>query len=604
MDTKNIRNFCIIAHIDHGKSTLADRLLEITGTVEKRKLKEQTMDQLDLEREKGITIKLKAVRMNYSFGKDNNQTYQLNLIDTPGHVDFSYEVSRSLAACEGAILVVDATQGIEAQTVSNVYKALEADLTIIPVINKIDVKGHQADEVEQDLINTFGFKREEILRVSAKTGENVETLLKELITKVPPPTPKEREKTLKALIFDTFYDDYLGVVAVVKITEGTLQKTKENEEIYFLASQKAATVQEIGIFTPQRKKTGTLKTGEVGYVATGLKDIHSIHVGDTLTYYNQKEDVQPLPGYKEIKPFVFVSIYPIENDDFKDLRKALEKLALSDAALTYEPESSGALGFGFRCGFLGLLHADVVQERLEREYNLELISTTPSVEYKVNLTGGETEFVKRPSEMPDRSRIESIEEPWILINIVSPAEYVGNIITLCEKRRGVQRSMEYPTENRVIFEYELPLSELIANFFDDLKSTSSGFASLDYEFLEYRQADVVKLDILVHGDVVEPLSHMVLRREAERKGRDVLLKLKEILPKQQFKVALQAAIGGRIVARENLPAMRKTVLQGIYGGHRERKDKLLERQKKGKERLKRIGSVDVPQEAFRKILSS
>ena len=597
METKNIRNFCIIAHIDHGKSTLADRLLEITGTVDKRDLKEQTMDQLDLEREKGITIKLKAVRMGHILKGVN---YQLNLIDTPGHVDFSYEVSRSLAACEGAILVVDATQGIQAQTVSNVYKALEAKLTIIPIINKIDIRGNHADEVEQDLHASFGFKRDEIIRVSAKTGENVYKLLEAVVERVPAPKENNSQE-LRALIFDTFFDDYLGVVTVIKVVEGNL--SSKNKKIHFMVANKSTTVQEIGIFTPKRKKIEELKTGEVGYVATGLKNIHAVHVGDTITLYKDREKTQPLQGYKEIKPFVFVSIYPIDNDKFTELRKALEKLALSDAALSYEPESSKALGFGFRCGFLGLLHADVVQERLEREYDLELISTTPSVEYKVNLRGKE-KYVKRPSEMPERSEIESIEEPWILANIVAPVEYVGNIITLCEKRRGIQKALEYPSEQRVVFEYELPLNELISNFFDDLKSVSSGFASLDYEFLEYRKADVVKLDILVHGEVVEPLSHMVLRKEAEQKGRTVLSKLKEILPKQQFKVSLQAAIGGKVVARENLSAMRKTVLQGIYGGHRERKDKLLERQKKGKERLKRIGKVDVPQEAFRKILSS
>lgn len=598
MSQSQVRNFCIIAHIDHGKSTLADRLLEITGTVEKRKLKEQTMDQLELEREKGITIKLKAVRMGYSL---NNQKYQLNLIDTPGHVDFSYEVSRSLAACEGAVLVVDATQGIQAQTVSNVYKAIEANLEIIPVINKVDVKGHHADEVEQDLVDTFGFKREEILRVSAKTGENVDKLLEVIVQKTPPPQGNP-EKPLRGLVFDTFFDDYLGVVAVTKIFDGQINKSQE--EIYFLAGQQPTTIQEIGIFTPQRQKTGRLETSEVGYIATGLKDIHAVHVGDTVTTLQNKDQAQALPGYKEVKPFVFVSIYPIENDKFPDLRKALQKLALSDAALTFEPESSGALGFGFRCGFLGLLHADVVQERLEREYDLELISTVPSVEYKIAKANGEEIFIKSPSDLPEVSQIEQIEEPWILTTIVSPSKYVGNIITLCEKRRGIQKTMEYPSESRVVFEYELPLSELIANFFDDLKSTSSGFASLDYEFLEYRKANVVRLDILVHGEVVEPLSQMVLRKEAEDKGRRVLIKLKEVLPKQQFKVALQAAIGGRIVARENLSAMRKTVLANIYGGHKERKDKLLERQKKGKERLKRIGKVDVPQKAFREILSS
>jgi len=598
MKTKNIRNFCIIAHIDHGKSTLADRLLEITGTVDKRVLKEQTMDQLELEREKGITIKLKAVRMSYAV---EGEDYQLNLIDTPGHVDFSYEVSRSLAACEGAILVVDATQGIQAQTVSNVHKALEANLSIIPVVNKIDIRGNHANEVEQDIVDSFGFKKEEIIRVSAKTGENVRELLKAVVERVPAPRENNSRK-LRALIFDTFFDDYLGVVTVIKVVEGDL--SSKSQKIYFLAANKSTTIQEIGIFTPKRKKIGELKTGEVGYVATGLKNIHSVHVGDTMTLYEDHEKVQLLPGHKEIKPFVFVSLYPTDNDKFNDLRKALEKLALSDAALSYEPESSGALGFGFRCGFLGLLHADVVQERLESEYNLELISTTPSVEYKVNLRGGERKYIKRPSEMPERSQIESIEEPWILTNIVAPAEYVGNIITLCEKRRGIQRTLVYPSEQRVVFEYELPLNELISNFFDELKSISSGFASLDYEFLEYRKADVVKLDILVHETIVEPLSHMVLRKEATQKGRNVLIKLKEILPKQQFKVSLQAAIGGKVVARENLSAMRKTVLQGIYGGHRERKDKLLERQKKGKDRLKRIGKVVIPQEAFRKVLSS
>ncbi len=598
MEKPYIRNFCIIAHIDHGKSTLADRFLEITKTVEKRKLREQTMDQLDLEREKGITIKLKAVRMNYRL---DGKQYELNLIDTPGHVDFSYEVSRSLAACEGAILIVDATQGIQAQTVSNVYKALEANLTIIPVINKIDVKGHQSETVIQDLVDTFGFKKEEILQVSAKTGENVEILLRKIIADIPPPKGEEN-KPFRALVFDVFFDDYLGVVTIVKIEDGSLRS--QDKEVFFMAGEKNATIQEIGIFKPDRQKVNYLDTGEVGYIATGLKDIHSISVGDTICFFKDKKSLEPLPGYKEVKPFVFVSIYPIENDEFPNLRKALEKLSLSDAALTFEPESSGALGFGFRCGFLGILHADIVQERLEREYGLKLISTIPSVEYKVHLTDGTEELVKRPSEFPPTNQIEKIEEPWILTNIVSPTDYVGEIITLCEKRRGVQKSMEYPSEQRVIFEYELPLSELINNFFGDLKNVTSGFASIDYDFLEFRESDVVRLDILVHGEKVEPLSQMVLRKDSELKGRSVLLKLKEVLPKQQFKVALQAVIGSRVVARENLPAMRKNVLGGIYGGHRERKDKLLETQKKGKERMKRIGKVDVPQEAFREILST
>ncbi|HDQ88613.1 MAG TPA: elongation factor 4 [candidate division WWE3 bacterium] len=604
METQNIRNFCIIAHIDHGKSTLADRFLEVTKTVEKRKLKKQTMDQLDLEREKGITIKLKAVRMSYT---QEGQNYQLNLIDTPGHVDFAYEVSRSLVACEGAILVVDATQGIQAQTVSNVYKALEANLTIIPVINKIDVIGHHAEEVIQDLIDTFGFNREDILSVSAKTGENVGALLEEVIKKVPSPKGR-KENTLQGLVFDVFFDDYLGVVTVVKIENGQLSEgnlaKNSGEEIHFLAANTSTTIQEIGIFTPTRQKINQLTAGEVGYIATGLKDIHAISVGDTVCLVAQKSQVQLLPGYKEIKPFVFVSLYPIDNDEFPELRKALEKLSLSDAALSYEPESSGALGFGFRCGFLGLLHADVVQERLEREYDLNLISTIPSVEYKVYLTKGEELLVKRPSELPLVTQIEKIEEPWILTNIVAPSSYVGPIITLCEKRRGVQKSVEYPSEQRVIFEYELPLNELIQGFFDELKSVSSGFASIDYDFLEYRVADVVKMDILVHGEIVEPLSHMVLRKEAKLKGRAIIAKLKDILPRQQFKVSLQAAIGGNIVARDTLGSMGKNVLAKMSGGHRERKDKLLEIQKKGKAKMKRIGKVDVPQEAFREILGA
>jgi len=536
--------------------------------------------------------------MNYTH---NSQPYQLNLIDTPGHVDFSYEVSRSLAACEGAILVVDATQGIQAQTVSNVNKAMEANLTIIPVINKIDVTGHHANEVIQDLVATFGFRKEEILQVSAKTGENIPQLMDVIIERIAPPAGVA-SKPLSALVFDVFFDDYLGVVTVVKIQDGALLSTKD--DIYFLAGEKATPIQEIGIFIPQREKIGQLKTGEVGYIATGLKDIHAVSVGDTICLHSQKDQVTLLPGYKQIKPFVFVSLYPIENNNFPDLRKALEKLALSDAALSFEPESSGALGFGFRCGFLGLLHADVVQERLEREYSLELISTIPSVEYRVSLINGIVQYIKRPTELPLVTQIAKIEEPWILVNIVSPAEYIGSIITLCEKRRGIQRSLEYPSEHRVIFEYELPLSELIHNFFDDLKSVSSGFASIDYDFLDYREADIVKLDIVVHGDVIEPLSQMVLKNDLEAKGRVVLGKLKDILPKQQFKVALQASVGGHVVARENISAARKNVLAKMSGGHRERKDKLLEIQKKGKARMKLVGKVAIPQEAFREVLSS
>jgi GTP-binding protein LepA len=600
--TKNIRNFCIIAHINHGKSTLADRLLEITNTVEKRKMKEQTLDSMDLEREKGITIKLKTVRMSYRL---DDQEYQLNLIDTPGHVDFSYEVSRSLAACEGAVLVVDAAQGIEAQTVSNIYKALDANLTIIPVLNKIDLVGANIDNIADELVKAFGFKRDEIIPISAKTGENIDLLLEQIVKRIPAPKESDSD-TLRGLIFDTYYDEYLGVIALTKIVNGkiTSENIKSHDKIKLLATNTTVDPESIGILKPERQTAENLLTGEVGYISTGLKDIRAVRVGDTITFEKDSNKVEALPGYKEIKPFVFVSIFPIENNKYPELRDALEKLALSDAALYFEPESSSALGFGFRCGFLGLLHADITQERLEREYNLELISTTPMVEYQITLTTGEMLRLKNPAEFPDRSKIEEIREPWISISIFSPAEYVGGVIKLCEKRRGISTKMEYPTESNVIFEYELPLMELVNNFFDELKTISSGYASLDYNFLEYRKTDVVKLNILVHGDVIEPLAKIVLRKDAHEEGKKAISKLKDILPRQQFKVALQAAIGGKIVARENIPAAGKNVLGGIYGGHRERKDKLLERQKKGKLRMKRFGKVDIPQEAFRNVLKN
>lgn len=607
---QNIRNFCIIAHIDHGKSTLADRLLETTNTIKKRDLKQQTLDSMDLEREKGITIKLKAVRMNYETA---GQVYQLNLIDTPGHVDFAYEVSRSLAACEGAILIVDASQGIEAQTVSNIYKALDANLTIIPVINKIDLTSANVEKVTNDLNKAFGFRENEIIKISAKSGEGVDKVLKKIVTEIPAPYGKHDSSTrnseiqpLRALIFDTFYDDYLGVIAHVKIVDGSISKEsiKKGAKISFLATKAVSNPETIGIMIPGRKEVDILNTGEVGYIATGLKDISAVKVGDTITFEHEKSKVSPLPGYKEVNPFVFVSIYPIENNRFPDLREGLEKLALSDSALQFEPESSTALGFGFRCGFLGLLHADIIQERLEREYNLDLISTTPTVEYEVIQTDDVIKRIKTPAELPIPTKIAQIKEPWILINIITPSKYVGGIITLCETRRGIQKKMSYVSEDTVNFEYELPLSELIHNFFDELKTVSSGFASVDYEILDYRKVDVVKLDILVHGNAVEPLAQIVLKQSAREEGKKILVKLKETLPRQQFKVALQAAIGGKIVARENIPAARKDVLAGIYGGHRERKDKLLERQKKGKKRMKRIGSVDIPQDAFRKVLKT
>jgi len=588
---ENIRNVCIIAHIDHGKSTLADRFLEITGTIEKRDLIDRTLDSMELEQEKGITIKLKAVRMMW-------KGYQLNLIDTPGHVDFSYEVSRSMAACEGALLIVDASQGIQAQTISNVYKALESKLTIIPIINKIDLPNAEIQKTRQDLVDTFNFNKNEILEVSAKTGEGVKHLLSEIIEKIPAPK-KQKESELRALVFDTFYDDFLGVVASVKIESG---KVETKDKVRFMATKIFSQPTEIGFYNPKRQKTKKLETGEVGYIATGLKNIHNVRVGDTVTLENSNPT--PLPGYRDVKPFVFISIFPIENNKFPNLRNALEKLSLSDAALSYEPESSVALGFGFRCGFLGLLHADIVQERLEREYNLNLLSTTPTVEYKVKLTNGKLQMVKSAVDFPDRTKINFVEEPWILLKIISPAEYIGNIISLSEERRGIMKKMIYPSENKVFFEYELPLSELVYNFFNDLKSVSSGFASLDYVFGGYKKINVEKMDILVHGRIVEPLSCIVLKQKEKEIGGALLKKLKDIIPRQQFKVALQATINGKVVAREDIPAMRKDVLSGIYGGHRDRKNKLLDRQKKGKARMKRIGKVDIPQEAFRQILRS
>lgn len=600
MQQDNIRNFCIIAHIDHGKSTLADRFLEVTNTIDKRNLKDRTLDSMELEQEKGITIKLKAVKMDYTF---EGTQYELNLIDTPGHVDFSYEVSRSLAACEGALLLVDASQGIQAQTVSNVYKALEANLVIIPVINKIDLPGANIEQIEKDLENTFGFKKDEIIKVSAKTGDGVTQLLDEAIKRISPPKG-DLNAPSRGLIFDTFYDEFLGVVAILKVEDGYFKDSdfKDGRKIKLMASKAVAKPESLGIFNPTRKPLKELGAGEVGYIATGLKDIKAVKVGDTLTYEDQ--EAKPLPGYKEVKPFVFISIFPIENDKFPNLRDALNKLALSDAALSFDPESNTALGFGFRCGFLGLLHADIIQERLEREYNLELISTIPTVEYKITTTVDEVFWVKSASEFPHPTKIKQVEEPWIRLNIVAPSEYVGPIIQLCEDRRGIMKTLEYPSESRTVFEYDIPLAELVYNFFDELKSISSGFASLDYEFTEYKPVNVAKLDVIVHGEIVDPLSHIVLRDKAEQIGRNLLKKLKDVIPRQQFKVPLQAAIGGKIVAREDIPAVRKNVLAGIYGGHRERKDKLLDRQKKGKERMKRFGKVTIPQEAFRQVLKS
>ncbi|MBU1952659.1 translation elongation factor 4 [Patescibacteria group bacterium] len=592
MSQDHIRNFCIIAHIDHGKSTLADRLLELTHAIDQRDIVKQTLDSMDLEREKGITIKLKAIRMEY-------KGYQLNLIDTPGHVDFTYEVFRSLAACEGAVLLVDKTQGIQAQTVSNYYKAKEAGLKIIPVINKIDMGIGDIEKTEIDMVKTFGFKKEDILKVSAKTGEGVSDMLEKIIKEVPYPQG-DKNASSRALVFDSSYDEYLGVVATIRVVDGEFILNGKRK-IKFLATKKIYSPEEAGYFKLKRVKTNELKTGEVGYIATGFKDIHAVKVGDTVCW---EDDIsKPLSGYKEIKPFVFVSMYPIDTSKSNQLRDALEKLFLSDSSLSFEPESSSALGFGFRCGFLGLLHAEIIQERLEREYDLNLISTTPTVEYKVTNTRNELLYVRTPSQLPDRSSILEIQEPWIFCTIITPAAYSGSIMNLCKDRRAVLKKMEYPNEQNVVFEYELPLSELIYNFFDDLKTISSGFASLDYEFSDYQTVDVVKLDVLVHGKMVEPLSNIVLRARADEIGKSLIRKLKGVIPKQQFVVSLQATVGGKIIAREDIPALRKNVLAKMSGGHRERKDKLLDIQKKGKARMKKIGQVDIPQEAFRQILT-
>jgi GTP-binding protein LepA len=593
MDQQRIRNFCIIAHIDHGKSTVADRMLEITNTIDKRNLVEQTLDSMDLEREKGITIKLKAIRMEHN-------GHQLNLIDTPGHVDFSYEVSRSLAACEGAVLLVDKTQGIQAQTVSNFYKAVEAGLKIIPVINKVDLQTGDLELLKNDISKTFGLEKEDILCASGKTGQGVEELLNKIITDIPTPSGQKNENP-RALVFDSYYDEYLGVVANIRVVDGSFE-INQSTKLKFMATNTMSSPEEIGYIKIKRVKTGKILTGEVGYVATGLKDIKAVKVGDTVVL-EEDNSSQPLPGYKEIKPFVFVSMYPIDNSKSSQLREALEKLSLSDSSLSYEPENNTALGFGFRCGFLGLLHAEIIQERLEREYNLSLISTTPAVRYKIISTKNESSFITSPADLPDVTKIKEIQEPWILCKIVCPASYSGPVIKLCTERRGLLQKMEYPNENTVFFEYELPLAELVYNFFDDLKSVSSGFASLDYDFLDYRQVNAVKLDILVHGEIVDPLTTIVLRNKASEIGRSLIKKLKDIIPKQQFSVSLQAAVGGKILAREDIPALRKNVLAKMSGGHRERKDKLLEIQKKGKARMKRIGKVDIPQEAFRQILT-
>ncbi|HEX2349739.1 MAG TPA: translation elongation factor 4 [Ktedonobacterales bacterium] len=596
MDQSHIRNFCIIAHIDHGKSTLADRLLEFTGSISKRDMTAQVLDQMDLEREKGITIKAQAVRMRYT-ARDGHE-YELNLIDTPGHVDFTYEVSRSLAACEGAILVVDATQGIEAQTLANLYLALEADLAIIPVVNKIDLPSADPERVIKEIEDVIGIPREEIVLASAKEGIGTQDILEAVTQRVPQPTG-DASKSLRALIFDSKYDAYKGVIAYVRVMDGSL---KVGERVHLMQVGSSADTLELGYFSPQLVSTQTLEAGEVGYIATGFKNVKDCQVGDTVTMAHAPATA-PLAGYRPAKPMVYAGLFPVEGDDYPLLRDALERLRLNDAALVFDPENSVALGFGFRCGFLGLLHMEIIQERLEREYNLDILVTAPSVEYQVTRTNGEQISVHNPAELPAPTEIEKIEEPVMDISIFTPARYIGAIMDLVTTRRGEYRQMSYIEDDRVHLTYRMPLGELIVDFYDQLKSRTQGYASLDYTFAKYEAADLVKLDILVNGQPVDALSLITHKDKATSQGRLLVEKLKELIPRQLFEVPLQAAIGSRIIARETVRAMRKNVLAKCYGGDITRKRKLLEKQKAGKKRMKRVGSVEIPQEAFMAVLT-
>lgn len=593
---ENIRNFSIIAHIDHGKSTLADRILELTGAVSKREMKEQLLDSMELERERGITIKLNAVSLTYSY---HNEEYVLNLIDTPGHVDFSYEVSRSLAACEGAILVVDAAQGIEAQTLANLYLAMSADLTVIPVINKIDLPNANVEKVKEELKRVLGFKEEEILLCSGKTGIGVQELIERVIEKIPAPKIKNQEK-LRALIFDSYFDPYKGVVGLIKVEDGILRL---KDEIELMASKKTFEVTELGIHTPKEEKLTELKSGEVGYIAASIKDISSIEVGDTVTLSKDPATVA-ISGYKPMKPMVYSGIFPLEPNKFEALKEAFEKLKLNDAALTIEVETSDALGFGFRVGFLGLLHMDIITTRIEREFNIPVIATSPSVIYEVSLTNGETVMIDSPNKMPEPVKIKEIKEPYIYTNIIVPSEYIGSIMELCQNKRGIYRSLEYIDETRVNIHYEVPLSEVVYDFFDKLKSSTKGYASFDYELCGYKPSNLVKMSILLNGEIVDALSMIVHKDFAYQRGCAMTKKLKEVIPRQLFQVPIQAQVGSKVIARENISAMRKNVLAKCYGGDITRKRKLLEKQKEGKKKMKQIGSVEVPQEAFLAILSS
>ncbi|QWK10931.1 MAG: translation elongation factor 4 [Thermoflexus hugenholtzii] len=595
MGLERIRNFCIIAHVDHGKTTLADRLLERTGTIQTRDGVELVLDSMDLERERGVTIKASAVRMRYT--ARDGQTYILNLIDTPGHVDFSYEVGRAMAACEGAVLLVDATQGIEAQTLANLYLALEHDLVIIPVVNKIDLPAARPDEVAREIAELIGVPESEVLRISAKLGIGVEEVLEAVVQRVPPPRG-DPEAPLQALIFDSHYDPYKGVIAYVRVVNGALAMGRK---ILVMSTGVTSEPVEIGVFTPDFTPTGRLEAGEVGYVATGLKSVRECRVGDTLTTADRPAP-EPLPGFRPPKPMVFASFYPSEGEDYELLREALEKLQLNDAALVFQPETSQALGFGFRCGFLGMFHMEIVQERLEREYGLDIVATAPSVEYEVVLRDGSVKTITRPSDLPDASWIEEIREPWMKVTIITPADYIGPVMDLITSRRGVYQNMTYLDPRRVMIEAEVPLAELLIDFYDALKSRTRGYASMDYTFIGYRAGDLVRLDILVHGQPVDALALIVHRDQAYARGRALVEKLREVIPRQLFDVAIQAAVGGRVIARATIKAMRKDVLAKCYGGDVTRKRKLLEKQKEGKKRLKMIGRVEVPQEAFLAVL--
>ena len=595
MDTSHIRNFCIIAHVDHGKSTLADRLLQRTGTISDRLMTEQVLDSMDLERERGVTIKASAVRMAYT--ARDGAAYELNLIDTPGHVDFAYEVSRALAACEGALLVVDATQGIEAQTLANLYLALESDLEVIPVLNKVDLASARTEEVSREVAALLGGDAADVIAISAKTGLNVDAVLESIVEKIPPPSGSV-DMPARGLIFDSHYDSYSGVVAYLRVREGVL---KMGDALKVMSTEAKIEPVEIGIFAPEMRPTGVLSAGEVGYVATGLKSVRECRVGETITSA-VRPAAEPLPGYRQVKPMVFAGFYPVEGEDYGDLKEALEKLQLNDASLVYEPETSQALNFGFRCGFLGLFHMDIIQERLEREYDLDVIATAPSVEYEVAMIDGSVRKVDSPAALPPEEQIAEVREPWMEVQVFTPDTFYGTVMDLVTKRRGVFREQALTSPGRVQLTFELPLSELIIDFYDRLKSRTRGYASLDYRFLEYRPEDLVRLDIYLNEEPVDALASIVHRDAAYHRGQSLVTKLKEVIPRQQFVVPVQAVAGGRVISRANVKAVRKDVLAKCYGGDITRKRKLLEKQKRGKRRLKMVGSVEVPQEAFLAVL--